>query len=58
MGYVKVRCETPTPRGVCNRWQFELGDDTPDGVSHRYLCAHCKQITIVWSSQVTARGAR
>jgi hypothetical protein len=49
---VKVRCPTPTPRGSCNRWQFEVSDNLPDGIVHQYRCAHCKVTTMVWSSQL------
>jgi hypothetical protein len=54
---IKVRCETPTVRGCCNRWQFRMSADAPDGVAFEFRCAHCKETTIAWSSQLTRQAS-
>lgn len=57
MTLIKVRCSTPTPRGVCNRWQFRLDALIPDGFQVEYRCAHCKETTLTWSSQLKREAA-
>lgn len=52
----QVRCPTPTVRGVCNRWQFSIEHDHPDGHAFQFRCSHCKITSIVWSSQVTSKA--
>jgi hypothetical protein len=47
--FVQVRCPTPTPLGTCNRWQHEVADDATGLI--RFKCKHCKETTIMWSSQ-------
>lgn len=51
--FIQIRCPTLTQHGICNRWQHEIGADTPDGVAIRFRCKHCKETTLTWSSQVT-----
>lgn len=47
--YVQVRCPTFTPQGTCNRWQHEVADDAMGKI--RFRCKHCKETTIMWSSE-------
>lgn len=51
MRLVQVRCPTPTPHGVCNRWQFEIGSTNTGPL--QFKCKHCRETTLMWSSQVS-----